>query len=295
MLERRPFLFMDPPDHTRLRGLVNKAFTPRVVEELRPRIQAIVDELLDAALERGALDVIPRPRLPAAGARDRELLGVPPEDRERFSAWSRELARGARPRLRLAPTACCERRQHAIDEFTQYFRDLIALRRRDPRDDLISALIAAEEEGDKLTEDELLATLHPAAGRRPRDDDEPDRQRRARAAAPPRSRRALARATRRSSRPRRRGAAALRSARAVDRPHRARRTMRLPSGVTSRRASRRSLLLGAANRDPAQFPRPRAIRHRAHRQPPPRLRLRASTSAWARRSRASRARSRSPR
>ncbi len=153
----QPFLFTDPPDHTRLRGLVSKAFTPRVVEQLRPRAQALVDGLIDAAAKKGALDVIEDLAYPLPVTIISEMLGVPADDHPKFSAWSRELARSLDPDFVLPPEVLA-RRQSASEEFSAYFTDLIAKRRAEPRDDLVSALIAAEDEGQHLTENELLAT-----------------------------------------------------------------------------------------------------------------------------------------
>lgn len=157
MVDARPFLFMDPPDHTRLRGLVTKAFTPRVIEGLRPRVQQIVDGILDAMRGRREMDVIAGLAYPLPVTIISEMLGVPPEDHTQFSAWSAELARGLDPDLVLPPEVIA-RRQKAADEFTEYFRGLIARRRAAPRNDLVSALIAAEEQGQTLTEEELLST-----------------------------------------------------------------------------------------------------------------------------------------
>jgi cytochrome P450 len=158
MLEgSRPFLFMDPPDHTRLRGLVNKAFTPRVVEGLRPQIQQIVDELIDAVVANGSFEVIEDFAYPTPVRVICEMLGVPAEDHETFKGWSRELARSLDPEEVLPPDVV-ERRQASLDAFAEYFRGLIERRRLEPRDDLLSALIAAEEAGDKLTEPELVST-----------------------------------------------------------------------------------------------------------------------------------------
>ena len=153
----RPFLFRDPPDHTRLRGLVNKAFTPRVVEELRPRIQAIVDELLDAVAERGEMEVIEDLAYPLPVTVICEMLGVPVEDQELFKGWSRILVRSLDPEVAVPPEEM-RRRAQAIKAFNQYFRGLVAERRKKPSDDLLSALIAAEDEGSKLSENELLST-----------------------------------------------------------------------------------------------------------------------------------------
>jgi cytochrome P450 len=152
-----PFLVLDPPDHTRLRGLVNKAFTPKVVEGLRPHVQQIVDELLDNVADKGSIEVIEDLAYPLPITVICEMLGVPPQDRQTFQQWSRELSRGLDPEEVLPPDAI-ERRRQAGNAFADYFRALIAERRRNPRDDLLSALIAAEEAGDKLTEDELVST-----------------------------------------------------------------------------------------------------------------------------------------
>jgi cytochrome P450 len=157
LADNRPFLFLDPPDHTRLRRLVTKAFTPRTVERLRPRVQALVDELLDAVVPTGSIELIEDLAYPLPVQVISELLGVPPEDHERFKGWSRDLARGLDPDFILPPEVL-ERRKEAIDAFSAYFLELIAERRRAPQDDLLSALVAAEDEGDRLTEQELLST-----------------------------------------------------------------------------------------------------------------------------------------
>lgn len=155
--ENRSFLFLDPPDHTRLRGLVNKAFTPKVVESLRPRIEAIVGELLDAALERGAADVMEDIAYPLPVQIICDMLGVPVEDNVRFRVWTSEAARSLDPDFALPPEVV-EQRQRTFDALHAYFEDLIAKRRAEPRDDLISALIAAEDEGKQLNEAELVST-----------------------------------------------------------------------------------------------------------------------------------------
>ena len=149
-------LGLDPPDHTRLRSLVSRAFTPRAIEQLRPRIEQIVAELLDAAGDAEEIDLIEALAYPLPVIVIAEMLGVPPEDRNRFKAWSNEVARG----LDLDPTGERQRRAVAAsDQLTHYFRGIIEQRRAEPREDLISALIAVEAEGDRLTEDELHSTL----------------------------------------------------------------------------------------------------------------------------------------
>jgi len=154
----RPFLFMDPPDHTRLRGLVSKAFTPKVVEGLRPRIQQIVDQLIASVVERGSLEVIEDLAYPLPVQVISEMLGVPPEDHETFKGWSAVLARSLDPDLGTLPPEEIERREKIANDFVAYFEQLFDKRRKDPRDDLLSALLAAEEEGDKLSPNELVTT-----------------------------------------------------------------------------------------------------------------------------------------
>ena len=157
LVDARPFLFLDPPDHTRLRRLVTKAFTPRTIERLRPRVQELVDDLLDARTGTGSIELVEDFAYLVPVQIISELLGVPPEDHERFKGWSRDLARGLDPDFILPPEVV-EKRKQAIDAFSAYFLELIAERRRAPQDDLLSALVAAEDAGDRLTERELLST-----------------------------------------------------------------------------------------------------------------------------------------
>jgi cytochrome P450 len=147
----------DPPDHTRLRGLVSKAFTPRVVEGLRPRIQQIVDGLLDRAEDQRGMDLIEEFAYPIPVNVICEMLGVPVADHERFKGWSIDLARGLDATLFGAPEVA-RRGSESQRALADYFRGLIAEHRASPRADLLSLLIAAEEAGDTLSEHELLAT-----------------------------------------------------------------------------------------------------------------------------------------
>jgi cytochrome P450 len=150
----------DPPDHTRLRSLVSKAFTPRVVEGLRPRIQRMVDDLITRAERAGSMDLIEEFAYPIPVSVICEMLGVPIEDHERFKGWGLDIARGLDSVL-LPPESDIPRRSGAARRaLSDYFRVLIAERRAAPRGDLLSALIAAEEAGDKLSEDELIATCN---------------------------------------------------------------------------------------------------------------------------------------
>lgn len=146
-------LFNDPPDHTRLRGLVNKAFTPRVIERLRPRITELVDELLDMAAEAGSIDVIAELGRPLPVTVIAEMLGVPAEDRATFRGWSEALAHTVDPNM---DAEAADRAAVAGVEFMAYFTNMAEERRQDPQHDLLSGLAAAEEEGDRLTADELV-------------------------------------------------------------------------------------------------------------------------------------------
>src|SRR3984893_3273479 len=131
MLEMRPFLFRDPPDHTRLRGLVSKAFTPKVVESLRARTQEVVDELLDTAMELDQVDLLEEFAYPLPVRVICDLLGVPVEDQDRFKAWSNALARGLDPDFLLSPEVIAARSEGVL-QFSQYFFELLAERRRAP-------------------------------------------------------------------------------------------------------------------------------------------------------------------
>ncbi|WP_319457664.1 MULTISPECIES: cytochrome P450 [unclassified Mycobacterium] len=156
------FLFLDPPDHTRLRKLVSKAFVPKVVKALEPDITAMVDELLDAIEARGSFDVIADLAYPLPVAVICRLLGVPLEDEPKFSHASALLAQGLDPFITLSGDAPdgVEQRLEAGRWLREYVHGLIDERRGVPRDDLISGLIAAEEDGDQLTVDEIVATCN---------------------------------------------------------------------------------------------------------------------------------------
>ncbi|CRZ17654.1 cytochrome P450 [Mycolicibacterium neworleansense] len=156
------FLFLDPPDHTRLRKLVSKAFVPKVIKALEPDIAALVDGLLDDVERRGSLDVIGGLAYPLPVAVICRLLGVPVEDEPKFSDASALLAAALDPFLALTG--------HTSDRFAEqmaagiwlndYLRELIDARRSAPGEDLMSGLIAVEESGDQLTEDEIVATCN---------------------------------------------------------------------------------------------------------------------------------------
>jgi cytochrome P450 len=149
-------VFTDPPDHTRLRGLMNRAFTSRAVEGLAPVIHAIVDGLLDRAVPRGRMDVIADFAYPLPAAVIGHMLGVPVSDLGLIKQWSDELATFVGTALTTPDRR--DRAQRGLVELSAYFRGLVREHRARPRDDVMSALIAAEERGDVLSEDELVAT-----------------------------------------------------------------------------------------------------------------------------------------
>jgi cytochrome P450 PksS len=151
----RNMLDLDDPDHARLRSLVSKAFTPRLIERLRGRIEELCEELLDAMeherrRKKGGAELVAAYALPLPATVIAELLGVPAKDHAKFHRWSNRLVSvsSKRDMLRAVPGALA---------FVRYLRKLIEMRRADPRDDLLTALIRAEESGDSLSEDELLA------------------------------------------------------------------------------------------------------------------------------------------
>ena len=147
-------LFVDPPDHTRLRTLVHKAFTPSAVEQLRPRVRELVAELLDRVVGRGEMDVVDDLAYPLPVTVICELLGIPPADQARFRGWSADLVHLLDP---LVAGDAADRAVHARDALREYLAGVLAARRADPRHDLLTALLAAEEQGDRLSEAELLS------------------------------------------------------------------------------------------------------------------------------------------
>ena len=151
------FLGLNPPDHTRLRRLVSKAFTARTVAGLVPRVEQITAELLDDALERGEVDLLTALAEPLPVRVISEMLGVPAADHDRFAAWSHAMARGTDPAFLLSEEQQARIRT-AREQYVDYFRELTAQRRRHPGEDLLSALVSVSDAGDTLTENELLVT-----------------------------------------------------------------------------------------------------------------------------------------
>ncbi len=152
--DRQSMLNADPPRHTQLRGLVNQAFTPRRVAGLEPRIAQVTNELLDAVLPSGRLDVVDDLAYPLPVIIIAELLGVPPADRAMFKRWSDEIVRHLGTNFRAdVPESLLQ----VETEFVKYFTKQIEDHRQHPRDDLIQALLMAEIEGRRLTAEELLS------------------------------------------------------------------------------------------------------------------------------------------
>src|SRR5215510_10906791 len=156
----RSMLVMDPPEHTRLSGLVSQAFTPKRIRELAPRIEAIAHELLDHAIARREVDLVEALTYPLPVIVIAEMIGVPAEDRARFKAWSDALVAplGSVFFSEPSPEMVAEQRRIRA-ELEAYFVRLVEERRRMPKDDLLTALVQAELEGSRLSFDELLAML----------------------------------------------------------------------------------------------------------------------------------------
>jgi cytochrome P450 PksS len=149
----RNMLDLDPPDHTRLRALVQQAFSPRLVEGMRERIEALAHERLDSVARRGRMDLVADYALPIPTTIIAEMLGVPVGDRHKFHRWSSTMLAAGATRfgmLRAIPT---------VWFFMRYIRRFIARRRSDLRDDLISALVTAKESHEHLNDDELLSMI----------------------------------------------------------------------------------------------------------------------------------------
>ncbi len=146
-------LNFDPPDHTRLRRLVSQAFTPRLIEQLRGRIQYLSDSLLDAVQERGYMDLIDEFAYPLPITVISEMLGIPVEDRGKFRAWSTALVDNSGMFRR--PTQV----PAELEAFTSYLKELVAYKKAQPGADLVSQLVQVKEAGDQLSENELLSML----------------------------------------------------------------------------------------------------------------------------------------
>ncbi len=149
-------LDMDPPEHTRVRALVSKAFTPKAVRQLRGRVQEIADRLLDEVAGQRRFDVVGALGYPLPVTVIAEMLGVRSEDMGVFEKWSNTGALAVDPILGRKQVHAI---RQAAEQMSAYFEGIIAERRREPRDDLVTALLAAEEAGDRLTHEELLSVM----------------------------------------------------------------------------------------------------------------------------------------
>jgi cytochrome P450 len=153
----RWMLLKDPPDHTRLRGLVRPAFKHATLRQLRARIQQTVDDLLDRVQDWGSMDVIAQLAYPLPVSVISDLLGLPIDDHEQCRGWAEAIGHVFHP---IQTSDTLRRAGAAIDELSEYVRAQVVARRRQPHDDLLSLLIAAEEAGDRLTESELVSTVN---------------------------------------------------------------------------------------------------------------------------------------
>lgn len=152
----RWMLFRDPPDHTRLRGLVSKAFTPRALEAVRPRVAEIVNGLLDTFEGRDEVDLIEDLALPLPVTVISELLGLPIEDQAQAREWAEAIAQALDP---IVTEEQATRADRAVKELAAYIGSVVAHRRRNPGPDLLSRLIEAEDGGGHLSEAELVSTV----------------------------------------------------------------------------------------------------------------------------------------
>jgi cytochrome P450 len=157
-LHRHLLLFRDPPDHTRLRGLIAKAFTPKRVQQFSERVEEIVDDLLSPALGRGGFELMHDFAYPLPARVICELLGVPAGDHDLFIHHAPALAVGLDPSP-MRTAASVKRANEATVALSRYLDTLVERRRNDPADDLLSALITTEEDGTSLSHDELIATV----------------------------------------------------------------------------------------------------------------------------------------
>lgn len=153
---RRWLIHLNPPEHTRLRALVNKAFLPRVVEQLRPHIEQTVKVLIDKVQAAGRIDLIADLAHPLPVVVITRMLGVSAKDDVNFQQWTDALSRGLEPADMLTEPIL-ERANQAAQAFDDFFRGLIGSKRQQPSDDLLSGLIAVEDQGQCLSTDEIIA------------------------------------------------------------------------------------------------------------------------------------------
>ncbi|MCS7464127.1 cytochrome P450 [Paenibacillus doosanensis] len=154
--ENDTLLTMDPPRHSQMRALVNKAFTPRVISELEPHIASIANECLDTVIGRGSMDVVHDLAVPVPVIVIAELLGVRPQDRMLFKEWSDILVMGSEENSEASFKQLMATKQRALEELNVYLGSIVEERKKQPKEDLISLLISAEIDGEKLKDHEIL-------------------------------------------------------------------------------------------------------------------------------------------
>lgn len=154
-LVRDSFIDLEPPRHTRMRRLVSKAFTRRASEEFRPRLASQAEAIVRCAVEQGELEVIADLATPVPLAMIAELMGIPGGDQEMLVAWSHAIVRLFEQNYRVDEGEAGER---AVIEFAEYLAGLLEDRRRRPADDLLSSMLAVEDDGERLTDEEIVAT-----------------------------------------------------------------------------------------------------------------------------------------
>ncbi|MEV0226453.1 cytochrome P450 [Streptomyces sp. NPDC050704] len=155
VLNDHGMLDLEPPDHTRIRRLVSKAFTPRTVEGLRPYVERLASELVGELVAEGGGDLLTVVAEPLPVAVIAEMLGIPESERAQLRPWSADIC----GMYELSPSEeTAAKAVRASVEFTEFLRELIAVRRKEPGDDLVSGLIAAYDEGDRLSEQEMIST-----------------------------------------------------------------------------------------------------------------------------------------
>lgn len=154
--ERETILTMDPPRHDQMRALVSKAFTPKVISDLEPHIRSITNELLNPVQDSGKMDIVHDLAVPLPVIVIAELLGVPSQDRKLFKEWSDILVKGPIENTGEAFNQVMAEKGRAIEELDAYFAKIVEQRRKDPKKDLISLLLTAEIEGQKLNDKDIL-------------------------------------------------------------------------------------------------------------------------------------------
>ncbi|GMX64708.1 monooxygenase YjiB [Paenibacillus elgii] len=149
-------LNLDPPKHTQMRDIVNKAFTPKAMKDWEPRIQAITNELLDDIGGEREIDLVEQLSYPLPVRVIAEMLGVPAKDKRKFKDWSDQAVAGPANNSEEAKNEQLRKQQHVVGELYAYFKEIIELKKQEPADDIISVLLQASVDGQSLTEEEIV-------------------------------------------------------------------------------------------------------------------------------------------